>query len=74
MADDVSNLVLEWMRRLDRKVDEVKDEMRHMGQRLGSVERILSGQYVSEVDQNSEIDRLKARVERIEKRLELTES
>jgi tetrahydromethanopterin S-methyltransferase subunit G len=74
MADEPINIVLEHLRRIDRKVDGVLDEMKHMSLRMGSIEKVLSGQYVSDVDQNQELDRLKARVDRIERRLELSES
>ncbi len=74
MADEPTNLVLEHLRRIDRKVDGVLDEVRHLNLRMGSVERIMSGHYATEVDQNLEIDRIKDRLVRIERRLELTES
>jgi tetrahydromethanopterin S-methyltransferase subunit G len=74
MTDEPANIVLEHLRRIDRKVDGVLDEMRHMNLRMGSIEKVLSGQYVADVDQNQELDRLKTRVDRIERRLELSES
>jgi hypothetical protein len=37
------------------------------------VERHLAGIHISDVSQNSEIELLKGRVQRIERRLELTE-
>jgi hypothetical protein len=74
MTDEPTNIVLEHLRRIDGKVDGVLDEMRHMNLRMGSIEKVLSGQYVADVDQNQELDRLKTRVDRIERRLELSES
>ena len=71
MAEDTTNLVLEWMRRLDRKYDALAEDMKQMGFRVNASEHIQSGLIVSEYGQNSVIDRLKMRVERIEKRLEL---
>ena len=73
MADEPTNLMLEQLRRIDRKVDGVLDEVRHLNLRMGSVERIMSGHFASDVDQNLEIDRIKDRLVRIERRLELTE-
>jgi len=74
MADETSNLILEHLRKLRGSVSDIQTEIGHMNLRIGSIERILAGQYVSDVDQNAEIDRLKARVDRIERRLELNES
>jgi hypothetical protein len=73
MADEPINLVLEHLRRIDRKADTVIEEVRGLSLRIGAVERVLSGHAVSEFQQNEALDRLKARVDRIERRLELNE-
>jgi hypothetical protein len=54
-------------------VDGLQHEVRHMGVRIGAVELILSGQRITEVNMNAEIERLKLRVARVERRLELTD-
>ena len=41
--------------------------------RMGAVERHVASLHVSDVGQNCEIDRIKGRLQRIERRLELTE-
>ena len=74
MAGETDNLVLEHLRKLRSSMDGLQDEMRHMNLRMGAIERILSGQVVFEIAQNTEVDRLKIRVDRIERRLELTET
>lgn len=73
MAEDTAHLVIEWMRRLDRKFDTLSEEMSHMKRHMTAMDRVLSGQFVYELDQNAELERLKSRVERIEKRMELSE-
>lgn len=73
MAQEPKDIVLEYLRRLDHKFDLMADDVRSLNLRMGSVERHLAGLVSSEVDQNGELDRLKLRVERIERRLELTE-
>lgn len=73
MAEEAPNIVLEYLRRIDRKVDTVIDDVRSLNLRMGSIEHHLSGVHASDVDQTSEIDRLKRRVDKIERRLELNE-
>jgi hypothetical protein len=41
--------------------------------RLGSIERHFGGLSISEIGQNAEIDRIKQRLDRVERRLELTD-
>ena len=59
MVDEPANIVLEHLRRIDRKVDGLSDDMRMVILRLGSIERHVAGMSISEVSQNSEIDRIK---------------
>ena len=73
MVDEPTNIVLEHLRRIDRKVDDLGGDMRQVILRLGSIERHLAGSNISDVQQNSEIDRIKARLERVERRLELND-
>ncbi len=42
--------------------------------RLGSMERHIAGLHISDVSQNAEFDRLKNRLDRVERRLELSDS
>lgn len=73
MAEDTAHLVVEWMRRLDRKFDTLSEDMAHVKRHMSAMDRVLSGQFVYELDQNAELERLKSRVDRIEKRLQLSE-
>ncbi len=74
MTEETTNLVLEHLRHIRASVDGLRDDMRQFIMRLASIERHHRGLHVSEVDQNVEIDRIKERLERIERRLELTDS
>ena len=47
--------------------------MRQVILRLGSIERHVAGVHISDVNQNAEIDRIKQRLDRVERRLELTD-
>jgi hypothetical protein len=73
MAEEPQNLVLEYLRRIDRKVDGLIEEFRHFNLRVAAVESHIAGQHVSNVHQTSEIDRIKLRLERVERRLELAD-
>jgi tetrahydromethanopterin S-methyltransferase subunit G len=73
MADEPQNLVLEHLRRIDRKVDGLLEEFRHFNLRVGSIENHTVSLHLSDVQQNGEIDRIKNRLDRIERRLELVD-
>ena len=74
MAQEPRDLVLEHLRRIDHKVDGVREDLQSLGMRMSAVERHLAGLVTSDVDKSGEIDRLKRRVDRIERRLELSET
>jgi tetrahydromethanopterin S-methyltransferase subunit G len=73
MADEPTNIALEHLRRIDRKADDLVGDMRQVILRLGSIERHMAGLNIAEIGQNAEIDRIKERLERVERRLELTD-
>ncbi len=72
MADETANIILEHLRHMRGKLDLVVNDLQSLNVRMGSVERILAGAYPVEVLQNVKIDRLEARIDRIERRLELS--
>jgi len=63
---ETENIFLEHLRHIRTTVDGLRDDMREMKSRMG----ILENQYAS---LSTPIDRLDARVERIERRLELAD-
>jgi len=73
VADEPQNLVLEHLRRIDRKVDGLLEEFRHFNLRVGSIENHTVGLHLSDVQQNGELDRIKNRLDRIERSLELVD-
>ena len=73
MAEATDNLVLEHLRHMRGKLDQVWDDIGMMKLHMAAMERHLSGQLVTEFTQNEELGRLKQRVERIERRLELAD-
>jgi hypothetical protein len=66
MVDDPDNIILQYLRRFDAKLDRVVDEMLDVKVRLTAVEQGLAGV-------NRRLDRLEVRVERIERRLDLVD-
>jgi archaellum component FlaC len=66
MADEPDNILLQYMRRFDEKLDRVVDEMLDVKVRLTAVGEGLAGI-------NRRLDRLEMRVERIERRLDLVD-
>lgn len=66
MANEPDNILLQYMRRFDEKLDRVVDEMLDIKIRLTAVEEGLAGV-------NRRLDRLELRIERIERRLDLVD-
>ena len=66
MADEPDNIVLIYLRRIDAKVDRLAEDMHDVKVRLTAVEEGLVGVH-------RRIDRLEARVEHIERRLDLVD-
>jgi hypothetical protein len=73
MADEPQDLVLEHLRRVDGKVDGLLAEFRYFNLRMGSIEDRTLGLHLVHAQQTSEIDRIKYRLDRIERRLELVD-
>lgn len=67
MTKEPTNLVLELLRRIDTKVDALRDDMLEVKQRLSLVEAGLA-------IVNRRLDRLEISVDRIEKRLGLADA
>ena len=74
MTEDTTNIVLEHLRHIRGVVDDIRAEMKHFIMRMGLAERNIVSLHVADASQNVEIDRIKERLERIERRLELTET
>jgi tetrahydromethanopterin S-methyltransferase subunit G len=73
MTDETTNIVLEHLRHIRARVDGLTDDVRQVILRLGAIERHVAGLHISDVSQNAEIDMLKTRLDRVERRLELTD-
>jgi len=82
MSDDVpKNLVLRYLRRIDDKVDRLRERMGDFAVRLSAVEVGLNGVrrdlvslYEADARLQVSVDRQGARLDRIERRLNLNET
>ncbi|WP_342236922.1 hypothetical protein [Inquilinus sp. OTU3971] len=74
MTDELGNLMLVYLRRIDEKVDRVIETQQDHGRRLTSLEGQVAGLHADFAGQSARIDRIEARLERIEKRLNLIEA
>jgi hypothetical protein len=77
MSDAPDNLMLVYLRRLDGKVDQVIDTLRDHGRRLTAVEVAVGNLAATEMAHYANlamrVDRTDERLDRIERRLELSE-
>ena len=67
MADEPDNIVLAILRKIDQRTERMADDIQDLKARMTSVEEGLAGV-------NRRLDRLEVRVDRIEKRLELSDA
>jgi archaellum component FlaC len=66
MAGEPDSVVLVLLRKIDERTERMSDDLQDLKVRMTSVEEGLAGV-------NRRLDRLEGRVERIERRLELTD-
>jgi archaellum component FlaC len=74
MNDNVENLVLEMLRRMDQRLDNIENDLGDIKLRVTATEEHLASMMMSIAGINSRMDKLDSRMSRIEKRLDLTES
>ncbi|MBZ0140845.1 MAG: hypothetical protein K8H87_13895 [Pseudorhodoplanes sp.] len=67
MADEPENVVLVLLRRIDERTERMADDLQDLKVRVTSVEEGLAGV-------NRRLDRLEGRMERVDRRLELTDA
>ena len=74
MNADVESLVLEQLRAIRAKVDKIDDDLGDLRQRMSSVERHLANLQGDTANIHERLDRQGARLDRIERRLDLSEA
>lgn len=73
MTDAPENLLLQYMKRFDTRQARFEDTLRDMSARLSSIESYLATMHGDIARHGGEIETIKARLDRIERRLELHE-
>ena len=71
MTEETENLVLEHLRAIRGVLDQHSKALADIQLRPTGMDQHMAGFMVSEVRQNTELDELRARMDRIERRLEL---
>lgn len=66
-----NNLILRYLRDIDRKVDELHDAIRTLNARVTALEKAFSVAIELIAAVSGRIDRIEGRLDRIERRLEL---
>ena len=67
MPDQLDNIMLVFLRRLDEKMDRIGHDLPHLKVRMTAVEEGLAGV-------NRRLDRMDMRMERVERRLDLIDA
>ena len=74
VTDDVGNLILENLKRMQADMSEMKSDISDLRLRMTATEEHLATLVMSTAGINHRLDRVSDRVERIERRLDLTEA
>jgi len=72
MAAHIDNLVLEHLKRIQAELSGLRESNKHIVSRLGHIETTLADHTVRWAEQSVRLDHVVERLDRIERRLELT--
>jgi len=72
MVDNIDNLLLEHMKRIQAEIKDLREGNKLIISRLGHIETTLADHTLRWAEQSVRLDRVVDRLERIERRLELT--
>lgn len=72
MNENIENLVLEHLRHIRSKVDKIELDVSELKWRMTSLEGSMAASFGTDVRQQFALDKLSVRVDRIERRLDLT--
>jgi archaellum component FlaC len=74
VTDNVENMTLVFLRRIDERLDRIEGDLGDIKLRMTASEEHLASMMMSLAGVNSRMDKIDARLTRIERRLELTEA
>ncbi|RTL68587.1 MAG: hypothetical protein EKK41_15515 [Hyphomicrobiales bacterium] len=73
MTNEMQSLVLEHLRHIRLVVDDTRADVKQLNLRVGLLEHRFAASELVETARTTEIDRIKERLERIERRLQLAD-
>jgi archaellum component FlaC len=71
MTENVENLILERLRRMDERLGNIEDDMMGIKTRVSAIDEHLAGMLISLGGLNTRMDKFDERLARVERRLEL---
>jgi predicted nucleic acid-binding Zn-ribbon protein len=74
MTDNVENLTLKFMRRLDTRLDRLESDIGDIKLRVTATEEHLASIMMSIAGVNSRVDKIDDKLSRVERRLDLTDA
>lgn len=74
MTDNVENLILERLRRMDDRLLNIENDISELKTRVTAIDEHLSGILIASSGNDTRLDRIDEPLERIERRLDLTEA
>jgi predicted nucleic acid-binding Zn-ribbon protein len=74
MADNIENLTLKFMRRLDTRLDRLETDIGDIKLRVTATEEHLASIMMSMAGVNSRMDKIDERLAHVERRLDLTDA
>ena len=73
MSENVENLILERLRRIDERLSNIEGDIGDLKTRMSAVDEHIGGLFITVSGNNNRLDRVVDRLERIERRLDLTD-
>ena len=73
MAEKVENLILERLKRIDHRLENIADDISELKTRATAVDEHIGGMFITLSGVNARLDRIDDRMKRIERRLDLSE-
>jgi len=73
VSENVENLILERLRRIDERLSNIEGDIGDLKTRMSAVDEHIGGLFITVSGNNNRLDRVVDRLERIERRLDLTD-
>ena len=74
MTDDVGNLILDRIRRIDERLGNIVDDIQNLKTRVSALDEHMVSMIIGLSGVNTRLDKFDERIVRIERRLDLTDA